>query len=169
MEHCFTTSINSVNSSGGEVMSLASWAVPFIVTEQVADIVDPNLEGEYPPDSMELLAGVARICLRPQGAARPRMAEVRSYLETIQGTRLCPGLTSRAAIRSLVSQRSSESSSTLSWLREGSSTLGSTFGHGSGSGSTFEYDTSLSSAPQSADATVHHVQSPLGASRLTGL
>lgn len=57
-------------------------AKPLLNNKNVAELVDPTLDGDYDSEQLDRVATVASLCIDPDPAERPKMSQVHFYLYT---------------------------------------------------------------------------------------
>ncbi|XP_009115126.1 probable receptor-like protein kinase At1g30570 [Brassica rapa] len=64
-------------------INLAEWALSWQKQRSLESIIDPNLRGNYSPESLEKYGEIAEKCLADEGKNRPMMGEVLWHLEYV--------------------------------------------------------------------------------------
>lgn len=64
-------------------VNLAEWALRWQRQQSLETIVDPKLEGAYPPESLKKIGEIAEKCLADEGKDRPAMGDVLWHLESL--------------------------------------------------------------------------------------
>ncbi|XP_052181239.1 probable receptor-like protein kinase At1g30570 [Diospyros lotus] len=64
-------------------INLAEWAMICQRQGSLGNIIDPQLQGQYSPESLKKFAGIAEKCLADEGKSRPTMGEVLWHLEYV--------------------------------------------------------------------------------------
>ncbi|CAH2034542.1 unnamed protein product [Thlaspi arvense] len=64
-------------------INLAEWALSWQKQRSLESIIDPNLKGNYSPESLEKYGEIAEKCLADEGKNRPMMGEVLWHLEYV--------------------------------------------------------------------------------------
>ncbi|CAN8290608.1 unnamed protein product [Cochlearia groenlandica] len=64
-------------------INLAEWALHWQKQRSLESIIDPNLKGNYSPESLEKYGEIAEKCLADEGKNRPMMGEVLWHLEYV--------------------------------------------------------------------------------------
>uniref|UniRef100_A0A1J3K6D7 Putative receptor-like protein kinase n=1 Tax=Noccaea caerulescens TaxID=107243 RepID=A0A1J3K6D7_NOCCA len=64
-------------------INLAEWALSWQKQRSLESIIDPNLRGNYSPESLEKYGEIAEKCLADEGRNRPMMGEVLWHLEYV--------------------------------------------------------------------------------------
>ncbi|XVF75023.1 hypothetical protein PTKIN_Ptkin13bG0155800 [Pterospermum kingtungense] len=64
-------------------INLAEWAMRWQRQRSLETIIDPQLRGQYSPESMEKFGEIAEKCLADEGKNRPTMGEVLWHLEYV--------------------------------------------------------------------------------------
>ncbi|XP_010519061.1 PREDICTED: probable receptor-like protein kinase At1g30570 [Tarenaya hassleriana] len=64
-------------------INLAEWALRWQRERSLENIIDPNLKGNYCPESLEKFGEIAEKCIADEGKNRPTMGEVLWHLEYV--------------------------------------------------------------------------------------
>ncbi|KAH7352398.1 hypothetical protein KP509_19G042900 [Ceratopteris richardii] len=76
-----------IETQSSEELKVVDWARPYLHSrEQVHHIMDPKLNGKYPPEGAIRVVRVASLCLQMFAKARPTMKEVVKSLEPLLTT-----------------------------------------------------------------------------------
>ncbi|XP_074307023.1 uncharacterized protein LOC141642204 [Silene latifolia] len=71
------------NTMPEDQQDLVTWAIPYLSAENVEQIIDPKLNGDFSLDEVAKVAAIAGLCIQDEIDSRPNMSTVVGALQTL--------------------------------------------------------------------------------------